>query len=172
MAIIEKRYAQALLNCSKNSKDNEVFEQGLDSMATLFKSNMQFKKILLDPRIGNDVKLNIIKEIFPEHQNGVFLSFLNLLLDKNRMNIIDGISDEYQKLNSVLNNELNMKIVSAKELNEDEINSLTLKYKGMYSADKVKYTLEVDKEILGGIKVVIGNKIYDGSLKTQLRRML
>ena len=42
----------------------------------------------------------------------------------------------------------------------------------MYNADKVKYTLEVDKEILGGIKVVIGNKIYDGSLKTQLRRML
>ena len=172
MAIVEKRYAQALLNCSKNQNDNETFEQGLNSMATLFNSNMQFKKILLDPRIGNDVKLNIIKEIFPEHQNAVFLSFLNLLLDKNRMNIIDGISDEYSKLNSVLNNELSMKIVSAKELNEDEINSLTLKYKGMYNADKVKYTLEVDKEILGGIKVVIGNKIYDGSLKTHLRKML
>ena len=172
MAIVEKRYAQALLNCSKSEKDNEAFEQGLSSMANLFSSNMQFKKILLDPRIGNDVKLNIIKEIFPEHQNAVFLSFLNLLLDKNRMNIIDGISDEYSKLSSVLNNELNMKIVSAKELNDDEINSLILKYKGMYNADKVKYTLEVDKEILGGIKVVIGNKIYDGSLKTQLRRML
>ncbi|MBE5812835.1 MAG: ATP synthase F1 subunit delta [Clostridiales bacterium] len=172
MAIVEKRYAQALLNCSKSQNDNEAFEQGLNSMASLFSSNMQFKKILLDPRIGNDVKLNIIKEIFPEHQNAVFLSFLNLLLDKNRINIIDGISDEYSKLNSVLNNELNMKIVSAKELNEEEINSLTLKYKGMYNADKVKYTLEIDKEILGGIKVVIGNKIYDGSLKTQLRRML
>ena len=63
MAIVEKRYAQALLNCSKSPKDNEAFEQGLNSMATLFSSNMQFKKILLDPRIGNDVKLNIIKEI-------------------------------------------------------------------------------------------------------------
>lgn len=172
MAIVEKRYAQALLNCSKSQNDNMAFEEGLNSMATLFSSNMQFKKILLDPRIGNDVKLNIIKEIFPEHQNAVFLSFLNLLLDKNRINLIDGISDEYSKLNSVLNNELNMKIVSAKELNEEEINSLTFKYKGMYNADKVKYTLEVDKEILGGVKVVIGNKIYDGSLKTQLRRML
>lgn len=172
MAIIEKRYAQALLNCSKSPKDNEIFEQGLDSMAALFRTNLQFKKILLDPRIGNDVKLNIIKEIFPEHQNAVFLSFMNLLLDKNRINIIDGISDEYSKLNSVLNNELNMKIISAKELSEDELSRLTLKYKNMYSVDKVKYTLEVDKEILGGIKVVIGNKIYDGSLKTQLRRML
>lgn len=172
MAIVEKRYAQALLNCSKSDKDNEMFEQGLNSMASLFNSNMQFKKILLDPRIGNDVKLNIIKEIFPEHQNNVFISFVNLLLDKNRINIIDGISDEYAKLNSVLNNELNMKIVSAKELNEDEINNLTLKYKNMYNADKVKYNVEVDKELLGGIKVVIGNKIYDGSLKTQLRRML
>jgi len=172
MAIVEKRYAQALLNCSKSDKDNEMFEQGLNSMASLFNSNMQFKKILLDPRIGNDVKLNIIKEIFPEHQNNVFISFVNLLLDKNRINIIDGISNEYAKLNCVLNNELNMKIVSAKELNDDEINDLTVKYKNMYNADKVKYSLEIDKELLGGIKVVIGNKIYDGSLKTQLRRML
>lgn len=172
MAIVEKRYAQALLNCSKTSEDTHMFGQGLNSMASLFNSNMQFKKILLDPRIGNDVKLNIIKEIFPEYQNKVFVSFVNLLLDKNRINIIDGISDEYSKLNSVLNNELNMKIISASTLSNDEIESLTSKYKGMYNADKVKYTLEVDKEILGGIKVVIGNKIYDGSLKTQLRRML
>lgn len=172
MAIVEKRYAQALLNCSKSDKDNEMYEEALNSMASLFNSNTQFKKILLDPRIGNDVKLNIIKEIFPEHQNNVFMSFINLLLDKNRINIIDGISNEYSKLNCLLNNELNMKIVSAKELNDGEISDLTAKYKNMYNADKVKYTLEVDKEILGGVKVVIGNKIYDGSLKTQLRRML
>ena len=37
---------------------------------------------------------------------------------------------------------------------------------------QLDFSLEIDKEILGGIKVVIGNKIYDGSLKTQLRRML
>ena len=172
MAIVEKRYAQALLNCSKSNNDNEMFEQGLNAMASLFSSNMQFKKILLDPRIGNDVKLNIIKEIFPEHQNKVLMSFVNLLLDKNRINIIDGISDEYSKLNCVLNNELNMKIISASTLNEEEISTLTTKYKNMYGADKVKYSLEVDKELLGGIKVIIGNKIYDGSLKTQLRRML
>ena len=140
MAIVEKRYAQALRNCSKSDNDNKVFEQGLNSVAGLFKSNMQFKKILLDPRIGNDVKLNIVKEIFPEHQNDIFISFMDLLLDKNRINLIDGISDEYSKLNSLLNNELTMKIVAAKELDETEINALVDKYKIMYSADKVKYS--------------------------------
>ena len=172
MAIVEKRYAQALLNCSKSENDNKVFGDGLSSVASLFSSNMQFKKILLDPRIGNDVKLNIIKEIFPEHNDNVFLSFLNLLLDKNRINIIDGISSEYSKLSSLLNNELNMQIITASELEENEIISLTQKYKQMYSAEKVNYSVSIDKELLGGVKVIIGNKIYDGSLKTQLRRML
>ena len=172
MAIVEKRYAQALINSSKSAQDNLAFEEGLGAVANLFNSNMQFKKILLDPRIENDIKLNIIKEIFPEHKNQVFLSFMTLLLDKNRINIVDGIYDEYSKINSMLNNELNMKIVAAKELDESEIGNITEKYKKMYSADKVKFTFDVDKELLGGVKVIIGNKVYDGSLKTQLRRML
>ena len=36
----------------------------------------------------------------------------------------------------------------------------------------LNYSIDVDKELLGGVKVIVGNKIYDGSLKTQLRRML
>ena len=35
-------------------------------------------------------------------------SFLGLLLDKNRINIIDGVADEYNKLTALVNNELNI----------------------------------------------------------------
>ena len=45
------------------------------------------------------------------------------------------------------------------------------KMKKVYKVDTVKYSIEIDKEILGGIKVLVGNTIYDASIKTQLNQM-
>lgn len=172
MAIVEKRYAQALFNTTKNKEENAFFNNALTDISKLFSSNLQFKKILLDPRITSNIKLNILKEIFPEYDNKMLVNFVGLLLDKNRINIIDGIADEYNKLTALVNNELSIKIISASTLNESEINGIADKYKKMYNAGKINYELKIDKELLGGVKVIVGNKIYDGSLKTQLKNML
>lgn len=172
MPIIEKRYAQALLNSSKTKEETSLFKNGLSDISNLFKSNLQFKKILLDPRIGSDIKISIIKEIFPEHGNRTFISFINLLIDKNRINIIEGIAHEYLNINRLLSNEIDIKIVSATALSDEDILSITDKYKKIYNADKITYNLKVDEGILGGVKVVVGNKVYDGSLRTQLKTML
>ena len=172
MAIVEKRYAQALFNTAKNKEENTFFNNALTDISKLFSSNLQFKKILLDPRITSSIKLNILKEIFPEYDNKMLVSFIGLLLDKNRINIIDGVADEYNKLTALVNNELSIKIISASTLNESEINGIADKYKKIYNAGKINYELKIDEELLGGVKVIVGNKIYDGSLKTQLKNML
>jgi len=172
MAIVEKRYAQALFNIAKNKEENTFFNDALTDISKLFSSNLQFKKILLDPRLTSNIKLNIVKEIFPEYDNKVLVSFVGLLLDKNRINIIDGVADEYNRLTALVNNELNIKIISASTLNETEINGIADKYKKMYNAGKINYEIKIDEELLGGVKVIVGNKIYDGSLRTQLKNML
>ena len=41
-----------------------------------------------------------------------------------------------------------------------------------YNASTVKYELLIDESLIGGVKVVVGNKVYDGSVKTRLRNML
>ena len=172
MAIVEKRYAQALFNTAKNKDESNSFNNALSDISKLFSSNLQFKKILLDPRITSNIKLNIVKEIFPEHNSKTFVSFIGLLLDKNRINIIEGVAEEYNRLTALVNNELNIKIISAGTLNETEINGITNKYKKIYNAGKINYELKVDENLLGGVKVIVGNKIYDGSLRTQLKNML
>ena len=172
MAIVEKRYAQALFNTAKTKDESNTFNNALSDISKLFSSNLQFKKILLDPRLTSNIKLNIVKEIFPEHSNKTFVSFIGLLLDKNRINIIEGVTEEYNRLTALVNNELNIKIISAGTLNETKINGITNKYKKIYNAGKINYELKVDENLLGGVKVIVGNKIYDGSLRTQLKNML
>jgi F-type H+-transporting ATPase subunit delta len=172
VADIANRYVTALLDSAKSKEDNKMFEKGLKEISNLFTSDKNFKNVLLNPRIASQEKLDIIKEIFPEYtKSEVFVNFLKLLIEAKRIDMLVNISDEYSKITSSLNKELNMKIVTAMKIDDEQINEITKKYKELYKADTVKYEVEIDESILGGIKVIIGNKIYDSSIKTQLNQM-
>ena len=171
MSAIERRYAQALMDALKTNDEKTKVGLELKDVADLFNNNIQFKKVLLDPRVGSNTKVGVVKEIFSQ-TNPMFISFLGLLIDKNRITYLDGIAKEYSELTRVMNNELFIKIISASSLDDDEINGISDKYKKVYNASTAKYDLSIDESLIGGVKVVVGNKVYDGSLKTQLRNML
>ena len=171
MAAIERRYAKALIDALKSKEDKIKVDTELAALSELFNNNDQFKKTLLDPRIDPKVKAGVVRELFSE-TNPMFISFISLLIDKNRIAYLTGISKEYSKLTQIMNNELYIKIVSASSLDEAEINGISDKYKKVYNASTVKYELSIDESLLGGVKVIVGNKVYDGSVKTRLRNML
>lgn len=171
MAVVANRYVKALMESAKSEEENTMYEKGLKEISNLFESNENFKNVLLNPRIENQEKLNIIKEIFPECNNEIFGNFIKLLIDEKRINIVEDISNEYTKLYDSLNKELKMKIITAMKLDDEQINELISKYKELYKADTVEYELEIDETIIGGIKVIVGNKIYDNSVKTQIQDM-
>lgn len=172
MAIIASRYVQALFNSSKDINESSMFQKALKDISNTFNSNKEFKNLLLNPCITNREKLDTIKEIFPEYcENSTFSNFLSELLNKERINLIESVSDEYSKISDSLNKELKIKIIVANELNQEQINDIINKYKQIYKANSVNYTIEIDKSIIGGVKVAVGNTIYDSSIDTQLKQI-
>ena len=143
----------------------------LKEITKLFNSNEEFRKTLLDPRIEHKVKIEILEEIISESDEKVFINFLKILIKENRINLLNEISEEYEKMLEDFNKELSIKIVVAQPIEQEQINKIVEKYKKLYNVNNVKYELEIDKEILGGAKVVVGNTVYDGSIKTKLQQM-
>jgi len=171
VADIANRYVKALLESAKSEEENTIFEKGLKEISKLFTSDKNFKNVLLNPRIASQEKLDVIKEIFPEYNNKTLVNFIKLLIEEKRIDIIGNISEEYSKINSSLKKELNMKIVVAMQTDQSQIDAIVKKYKELYKADTVNYEVEIDETILGGVKVIIGNKIYDDSAKRKLEQM-
>jgi len=157
----------------KNMSDDEKdkFEQGLKEVAIVFNSNDEFRKLLYDPRIDNEIKIEVIKEVFSEYAQGVFVNFLKLLIQEKRINLVNEIAEEYANKNRFSKNELAIKIIVAHQIQDEQITEIIEKYKKMYKVNSIKYEIVIDKEILGGIKVMVGNTVYDGSVKTKLKQM-
>ena len=95
-----------------------------------------------------------------------------MLIKEKRLNYLDDIAKGYKEIILEQNKELKMKIIVAKEVDKNQIQAIVEKYKKMYDAQTVKYEIEKDESIIGGVKVMIGNRIYDGSVSTQLKLMI
>lgn len=171
MSVIANRYIQALLELPKSEEENKMLEKGLKDIAELFSSNEEFKKVLLDPRIDCNTKVEIIKEIFPQYTDTRFINFITLLIQEKRINFIKEIAEQYEKTNQDMKKVLRIKIIVACTIDEEQIKTIVEKYKKMYKVDTIKYEIEIDENLLGGVKVMVGNKIYDGSVATQLKQM-
>jgi len=80
MAAVSIRYAEALLDSVSNK---EKIGEGLEMISNLYLTNAEFKETMNNPRIKNDVKLDIIKEASLKDE--VFVKFIDLLLKENRI---------------------------------------------------------------------------------------
>lgn len=171
MSAVANRYVEALYQLAKSDDEKDKFEQGLKEVAIVFNSNDEFRKLLYDPRIDNEVKIEVIKEVFSEYAQEVFVNFLKLLIQEKRINLVNEIAEEYANKNRFSKNELAIKIIVAHQIQDEQITEIIEKYKRMYKVNSIKYEIVIDKEILGGIKVMVGNTVYDGSVKTKLKQM-
>lgn len=172
MAKIEQRYVQALFKSAKTKEESILFEKGLTLLKDAFNQNQQFKNMILNPCISNQEKEEVIISLEHDYcKNNTFKNFIELLIEEKRFNLINNIQQEYATIISNVSKELIITIVVAKKPDNNQIKQITDKYKKIYGFDKVKYTIDIDPTIIGGIKVIIGNKIYDSSLKTQLEEI-
>ncbi len=169
MAAVSTRYADALIN-SVDNKD-EICKY-LENIATFYKINSEFKETFNNPRITDEVKLDIIKEMISDKKEEKFLNFISLILKENRFNLIDDIYKKYQGLLDEINKNININIITSSKLLDEEIQGITEKFKKIYSAKEVNYKVSIDESLIGGVKVIAGGKVYDDTIKTKLDEML
>ena len=169
MAAVSTRYADALIN-SVDNKD-EICEC-LKNIASLYETNSEFKETFNNPRITDEVKTGIIKEVISNKKNDKFINFISLILKEKRFNLINDIYQKYQNMLDEKNKKINIDIIASCELSEKEIKGITEKFKHMYKAKDITYKVKIDESLIGGIKVIAGGKIYDDTIKTKLDEML
>ncbi|OPZ91358.1 MAG: ATP synthase subunit delta [Firmicutes bacterium ADurb.Bin419] len=91
-----------------------------------------------------------------------------LLIDKARTKHIKGISNGYKRLADEKRDVLKLKIISAVQLDEQQVEKIREKYSKTYKKGKVSAILQIDKSLIGGIKVQIGDRVEDYSIKSRL----
>lgn len=171
MSLVEKRYAEALVDISFEQNAIEAYQEDLRLAADAYSNQADFRDFLLNPGIKADLKQSVLQKIFADKLRPEVLNFLMLLVEKGRISYLPDISKEFINLADEKRSILHMTILSPFPLDEVQINKLTGKFGALYNSSSVKADVKIDKDLIGGVRVIIGDKVIDGTAAGRLKAL-
>lgn len=168
--IAAKRYAKALFEVARDQDRIAQVEQELDSVLSVLKENADLNKLIKHPGIGADVKIGLIKQIFESTLSEIVLNTVSLLIEKGREESLEAVVNAYSKIAGDALGQAKAIVYTPVELTEAELSSIEASFSKLISK-QIRVESVLDKSLLGGIQVRIGDRLYDGSLSGKLERL-
>ena len=161
---IAKRYASAIYDIAESSDKIGEIREALNILAENYNEDEEFKVFLLDPSIKYDEKVEYL------HKSFDFISEDAFKIIKGRVSLAEKIRDSYLKIYYEKNNKILVNATFTKELSDNQREALMKKLEEKYKK-KIVLNLSVDEELIGGGIIKIGNKVIDGSIKSQIENI-
>ena len=166
---IAKRYATAIYDIAESSGKIGEIREALNILAENYREDEDFKLFLLDPSIKYDKKVEYLHKSFDFISEDAF-KIINYLVKKGRVSLAEKIKDSYLKIYYEKNNKILVNATFTKELSDNQREALMKKLEEKYKK-KIVLNLSVDEELIGGGIIKIGNKVIDGSIKSQIENI-
>ena len=169
MAKLRDRYANALLEISEEKgtlgKDLEQVIMVRDAL-----SSDEVQSFLAHPHIPDSAKHKLFRDAFSDKLTGHIMGFLYLMVRKNRELLIVPALTEY--IDSVKRRfgKIEAKVVSAKPLTEEQIESIRRILSNQTNME-VRIKTRVDPDVIGGFYILADGRIFDSTVRTELNRM-
>ena len=170
LSIIADRYALAFMDLAQRQDMFDKFDSDLALVNETVGVNKDLKDFLEHPLIQASDKKDVIDKIFREHVSVYTLNLIKLLIDKNRLHILALLADHYKALLNKKRNISTAQIITAIEIDEETKNRVKEKLQKVFSKT-IEVETQIDKEIIAGMIVKVGDKIIDGSIKTKFENM-
>ena len=167
---LDRRYALALYNVAESKGKVSEYIEDLNTICDIIDTDKNFYKVIKHPQISTKKKKETFIKIFKGHIDEELLSFLLILIEKDRILYIRAKLNQMEKIYLEKNNTLEAVIKTAVPLLDNEYKVLKENLEKKYNK-KIIIKAEIDSSLLGGVYVRVGNEIIDGTLKLKLTEM-
>lgn len=166
---IARVYADAFLGAAQGNEEEALAEY--ESFLTeALNQNATLEQLLTTQALSREEKGALVGRLLGEHGSTVFGRFLKVLAHKDRLELIRGIHAEAVELLNTRQGKGRVFISSARPLSEQQLSTLRAKLSEVLPFQPVLET-DVNKDLIGGITIRVGNTVYDGSLRTRLKTL-
>jgi len=173
---IGRRYARALaLSLSGDDGTRlKATEEQLSALAALFDrrtGHREFRQAMLSPSFTAPQRKAVLTQIAKDNKfNETTTSFLNLLIDKDRLLHLQSIALAFRNEVDAKIGRVRATIVTAKPLEAAELANIIAGLEKK-TGKKVAPDVEVDPSLIAGVQARIGGLVYDATVRAQLDRL-
>lgn len=167
---LDRRYALALYQVAEEQGKVEEYMQDLREICDLIDNNADFHEVIKHPQISTTKKKKLFTNVFKDNIDEELLSFLLILIEKDRILYLKEKLNEMEKIHLERNNTVIAKVKSVIPLTKNQVNKLKGNLEKKYDKNII-LEQEIDKSIIGGLYVRVGNDVIDGTIKLKLDEM-
>lgn len=157
-----RMYASVLMQADPYRHSTEI-----QKILAIFLENPQLYEIFQSPRISLLEKKKTAEMIFKSQVKPLVYNFLQLLIENHRIKMLKEIYDDLIEYENDREGILTGRILSVFVLDENMIEMIEKRFSIM-THKKVQLTQEIDLGLIGGLIVILGDAIYDGSIQGKL----
>ena len=168
---LARRYAKAIFDIGSQQGDLTKLGADIRSLAKAMTESKELDTALTNPAIRRSDRRKVIDGLLKTI--GVQTASRNLvylLLDGERMGSLPAISRALDEMIEAKAGRVTAEVISAKPLDPSQLSQINAALEKL-SGKKVSVTTRQDPELLGGVVAKVGDVVYDGSLRTQLRTL-
>lgn len=163
------RYAKAILSVAEDNNTSAKIHKEMNQIANAIASNPELNEVLKSPVVKLSGKTAVLENIFSKFGKEV-KSLFNTLAQNKRVDLLEQIALQYNRLYDDLNNKEQATVTTAVPMTEALEKKVMAKLKTL-SSKEVSLTKIVDETILGGFILRVGDQQYNASVSNQLNEI-
>jgi F-type H+-transporting ATPase subunit delta len=167
---VATRYAEALLIAAREAGQVGEIAESYVAVREWTRGNRDLRTFLEAPQVPVEEKKQLLRRILTDRVEELLINFIMLLIDKGRIEYFGDIGGLYAVMVEKEQGYERAVVTTAVELPPDLAQQLEKRLEGATGA-KIILKKKVDPAVIGGVCVTMGDKILDGTVRTNLDQL-
>ena len=166
---IARPYPEAVFKLAKANNQLPVWSDRLHLRASIANDD-RIRALIGDPKITSKRMSELLLSICGDRLNNEGRNFVLLLVENNRVAMLPQVSELFEQLKAQHEGVLEANITSAFDMNDGQLKDLVKNLEAKFKR-KIEAKVFVNPELIGGVKVEIGDEVLDASVRGKLEAM-
>lgn len=169
ISTIARPYAVAAYKLGCEQKTLGLWSEML-GFATAVVENAQMQALIHNPKIIRSELQTTFLQVCGDKLNAQAQNLIKILIEYGRLSILPAIASAFEELKAQDEGVLDAQIITAEKPSATEVKNLVGRLEAKFGK-KITASVSVDEEIIGGVKIVVGDTVIDASVKGQLQNL-
>jgi len=166
---IARPYAVAVFRLAKEKNALAKWSEML-GLASAVAADAQMHALIEDPKLASADLERLFISICGDRLDVSGINLIKLLVEYDRLALLPEIASIYEDLKAQDEGTLDAEITAATKLDDKQVKTLVSQLQVKFGK-KVEAHVKVDPEIIGGIKIVVGDTVIDASVRGRLQEL-
>jgi len=163
---IARPYAEAAFRLADDGGKLAEWSSGLAMLAQVAE-NDRVRAAMADPNLSAPKVAGLFLSILAGKLSGDAENFVRVMAENRRLGLLAEVRAQFEALKDEREGVIEADVSTAFELSEAELEGLVSALEKR-TGRKVRAKVHVDKTLIGGVRIVMGDKVIDGSARAQL----